>query len=109
MVCCTSLGWRPTKTPNHSRTNLTQQDIPVHIGLQHVVASLADVPEIDAYVDLMEELRSVCRKEVDASLYQWLRTEALKDENELPFFLTSMREAAVFEAYFTALYRLITE
>ena len=103
------IGMTSDDAPNRSRTNLTQKELPVHIGLQHAVADLTDVSELDAYVQLVEELYAVCRKEVDQSTFQWLRTESLKDENELPFFFTAMREAAVFEAYFTAYYLLITE
>jgi len=64
-------------------------------------------------VELEEQLRDVCRKEVDPDqeTFSWLRTEALKDrdDNVTPYSFVGLREAGMFEAYFTAYYTTLLE
>ena len=103
-----------TDQPKTRTTAGSRNEIPVQVAFQKVVENPQDVDELDNLIDFVEELQEVCRllvvdeESVDAQgeaiPYQWLRNEALKDENETPYAYMGLREANVFEAYFSAFY-----
>lgn len=100
------IGMNSDDLPLKSRTNLTMAEVPVQIAYQRFVEDTSDYTEIDSYENLIEELRDVCRKEVDLEPYAWMQNEALRDENGVPFSFTGLRKASTFEGYFTAHYTL---
>lgn len=89
-----------------SRTNVCQWELGVQIAFQRA-CNPTDVPLLDSFVELVEQLRDVCRKETDQDTgFSWNRDEVFKDENGTPYAFTSLREASVFEAYFTAYFNV---
>jgi len=93
-----------------TRGNLTSMEIPVQVGFQRLVnASPAGRSVLDMLVELVEQLREVCRKEVaaDDNGFSWLRTESLKDPDETPYSYMGLRQASSFETYFTPYYKTI--
>jgi len=87
----------------------TRNEIPIQVAFQKVVTDPQNIEEMDKLVDLVEGFYEACRKDVvdeddDKVPYQWLRNEALKDENETPFAYMGLRKDNVFEAYFSAVY-----
>lgn len=99
------IGMAADDEPNQTRTNLCKKTLPVSIGIQKVInenpESVAGKTAIDLYVELEEQIRETCRKH-DPDNFSWLRTESLKDEDGTPFSFMGLREANIFEAYFTA-------
>lgn len=91
-----------------SRGNAYTSEIPVHLGLQKLLSDPRDTAAIDAMVELENELREAVRT-LDDDRFAWIRTEALKDQNEIPFSYVGLREANVFEAYFTAFFKSVFE
>lgn len=90
--------------PNQSRaSSLGLREIPVSFGLQRPRVLATDTAAIDLMVDLVDELYAVLRT-FDHENYNWLRTEALKDDNGVPFNYALNVTANIFEAYFTAYY-----
>ena len=94
--------------PSQSRTNTTRKEIPVQIAFQKVVDH-DDLTVMDSLAEMVEQLREVCRLEVDpdASSFSWIRNEALKDSNDVPFSYAGLREGGFFEAYFTAFFNYV--
>jgi hypothetical protein len=85
-----------------SRTNTCKWELAVQIGFQKVCQP-TDVAAIDSLVELVEQFRNLCRKEVDPdTAFSWNRDEVAKDENGTPYAFTSLRDVSVFESYFTA-------
>ena len=98
-----------TINPKTRTTAGSRNEVPIMVAFQKVVKDPQDVEEIDGLVNFVEGLWEACRKDVvteddETSPYQWLRNEALKDENDTPFAYISMREGNIFEAYFSAFY-----
>jgi hypothetical protein len=96
-----------------TRNNSFVRDIPVQIGLQHLLRGASPgelTSEIDRYRELEEQLRDTLRMAtVGNNHFDWTRTEALKDENSMPFSFLGMRQQNTFEAYFTSYYKVILE
>lgn len=94
--------------PSQSRTNTTRKEIPVQIAVQKVV-NHDDLATLDTLAELVEQIREVCRLEVDPDQtgFSFLRIEALKDDNEVPYSYAGMREGGFFEAYFTVFYNYV--
>ena len=85
-----------------------EYELPVHLGVQRAVDPSATTT-LDSYVQLVEELADTCADDelVSGSSYVWIRTEALKDSNGLPYQFGVLREHHTFEAYFTAFYKYL--
>lgn len=94
--------------PTGSRANTTRKEIPVQVAFQRVVDP-HDVDTMDQLAEFVEQLREVCRLEVDSTAndFSWNRNEALKDDNETPYSYTGLREGGFFEAYFTTYFNYI--
>lgn len=90
-----------------SRTNMGLREYRVQVGLQVPKVDNQDDSRIDQLVELVEQLETVCRKEVALDGFSFVRLEYMKDENDVPFSFMGMREADMFEAYFTATYNTI--
>lgn len=90
-----------------SRTNTCSRILPVQVSLQVQISDPQDASLIDPWVELHDQLREVCRLEVDPDQesFSWMRNETLKDENDLPFSFMGLREGAFFEAFFTTYFR----
>ena len=106
-VWVVGLGSDDEKT--ESRTNTTRRMLPVQVALQVQISDPKNSTLIDPWVELHDQLREVCRLEVDPSQerFSWTNNEAMKDENGLPFSFMGLREGAFFEAFFTATYQTI--
>lgn len=89
-----------------SRGNVCRRILPVQVALQVQISDPKDNALIDPWIELHDQLREVCRLEVDPGQdrFSWQTNEALKDSNETPFSFVGLREGAFFEAYFTANY-----
>lgn len=88
-----------------SRTNLVLEEVPVMVGYQRRISDHTDTALLDQLVQFMEELYDTARKDFDLDGYTWNRNESLKDENGTPYAFVGLREAGLFEAYFTAFYQ----
>lgn len=88
--------------PKVSRTNAAVRESPVQVGYRKVVDP-DDVPAIDRLIEFYEQLKDTMRKNVDQdhAYWSWSRNEPLLDENKTPFAFVGLREANLFEAYFT--------
>lgn len=86
-----------------SRTNTALREIPVQIAFQKLVDP-NDKAAQDILVEAEDQLREICRLEVDETRFSWTRNESLKDDNGTPFSYTGLRQTSVWEAYFTAFY-----
>jgi len=87
-----------------SRGNAYTSELPVQIALQKLIARPDDTAEVDALIVLVDQLREAVRS-VEDDRFAWIRTEALKDQNQIPYSYVGLREANVFEAYFTAIFK----
>lgn len=88
------------------RTPSAQVDVPVMVGYQRL-AEPQDTAGLDTLAEFVEQLQDTARLDFDLEGFAWLRTESLKDENNTPFAFVGLREAGLFEAYFTAYYRTL--
>jgi hypothetical protein len=79
-----------------------RKEIPIQIAIQRQ-CDATDKTLQDQMITLEDQIRETIRT---LDNYQWLRTEALKDENGLPFQFMGMRQG-YFEAYFTAYFLVI--
>lgn len=98
------IGLAYDQATNKSRTNLTLEEVPVMVGYQKYVSNVSDVDAIDNLIRFVGELYDTARKDFDLDGYTWLRNESLKDENNTPYSFLGLRDAGLFEAYFTAFY-----
>lgn len=78
----------------------------IQLGYQKALTDTYSVPEVDALVGLVKEIRDTCRT-FDNETYAWLRTESMKDENGIPFSFIGAREGNFFEAFFTCFYQFV--
>ena len=103
------IGMAADDGENKSRTNLSLRESPVMVGYQRAGVDPEDTALLDKLLELEEQLREVCRKDIfpDADNFSWLRIESLKDENGTPYAYMGLREANLFEAYFTTFYNLV--
>lgn len=93
---------------NRSRENgAVIQELPVQLGFQKADVAYTDVASLDILAELVEQLQDMCRSRVDLSGYSFNRIEVMKDEEDVPFNYVMLREAATFEAYFTAIYQYV--
>ena len=101
------IGLAADDTENLSRGNMARREVPVQIGYQRANVDPQDTALIDTLIELEEQLRDVCRIEVDPEFFSWMRTESLKDENGVPYSFLALREANTFESFFMATYNLV--
>ena len=93
----------PDEGPSRSRgsSRLCQREMGIMLGYQRAIVEAHNVSEMDEYVQLVDQLYETCRT---LSEYQWIRNEAMKTENDVPYHYTTLQTHNVFEAYFTAYY-----
>lgn len=87
--------------PNLGRSNRpTQMSLPIQLAVQWKVnpADPGFNTLIDNLVWLDEQLRDTIRL-FNPDLWQWQRSEGMKDENSVPFNYTGLREGGFFEVY----------
>lgn len=84
--------------PSQSRRSLTRVEVPIQTGLQKTITDHQVTTEIDELVELDEQILNSIRL-LNPSLYSWVRTESLKDENALPMDFTKIRDENTFESY----------
>ena len=101
------IGGSPIGYNNRSRSNTILGEYSVMVGFQKLVADIDSVSEIDGYVDFVQELEDMCRLEVDPTLFSFSRLEFLRDQDGMPFSFLMLREASLFEAYFTVTYNRV--
>lgn len=79
----------------------------VMVGYQKGNVPREDNTVLDTLDNLVSELETMCRLEIDSnSEFSFTRLEYLKDENGVPFDFYGLREQSLYEAYFTAFYKL---
>ncbi len=87
--------------PNLGRQNRpTQMSVPIQLAI-HWKVNPADSgfnTLVDNLVLLDEQLRDTLRT-FNPNLWQWQRSEGMKDENGTPFNFTGLREGGFFESY----------
>jgi hypothetical protein len=89
-----------------TRREAFQGEFPIQVAFQY--ANQKTTPEIErTLLRFIDELRKTCRTFDSAFGYAHLRTESFKDENELPYSFSGLREGGVFETYFTAYYKKV--
>ena len=84
-----------------------KQELAVQFAFQKTNIDYSDTSAMDLLVELVEEFYTMCRKRVDLEGYSWSRIEVMKNEKDVPFSYTMLREARTFEAYFTSVYNLV--
>lgn len=102
----TLVGMATDLSPKENRSNLCQWILSVQLAYQ-VVCNATDVAQIDKYVELMEQIRETCRKQVATAKnveFSWMRDEVYKDENGTPYMFVTLRDNSVFECYVTIFY-----
>lgn len=95
------IGMGSDDETTQSRTNTAKRVFPVQVALQ-IKVDPQDLEKIDQLVELHDQLREVCRLEVDLDSYSWMMNESLKDDNGTPFSFMGLREGSFFEAFFTS-------
>lgn len=97
------IGMGGDDSPLASRSGAALTELPVQVGYQRQVDP-QDTATINTLVEFMEQLQDTLRLNVNLRGYNWVRNETLKDPNGTPFAFMGLRDAAVFEAYFTAFF-----
>jgi len=71
----------------------------------------ADTATADSIIELVEDIMDACEDDdlVAGASYSWLRTEPLKDENDLIYSYEALTVNGVFQAVFILFYRYIHE
>jgi hypothetical protein len=88
----------------------TRLELPVELAVQRFVDP-TDTDLIDDLIKLTEQVMASCADDelVAGANYGWLRTEALRDENNLPFSYEQLTREHIFQAIFTAYYAHVRE
>jgi len=97
--------------PNRTRdvrSGLALREVPISLGFQRANVPPSDIATIDMLVDIVDQLYEVLRRFVPNEEYGWIRTEALKDDNGVPFDYVSLTSNNFFEAYFVTYYSYVT-
>lgn len=92
--------------PSTRGAKASKKEVPIQLAIQRSVG-LTDKTTINTMITLVDQLRETVRL-IDPGIYQWLRTEAMKDEEGTPFSFMGLREG-IFEAYFTAYFLVIRQ
>ncbi len=95
----------PTDETLASRNNLAVVDTGILIGFRIGKVQSNKNETIDTLVNLVNQLKYVCRTFSHHANYSWLRTESIKDENGTPMLYVASTQAGLFHTYFTAFYR----
>jgi hypothetical protein len=85
---------------------------PLEIGVMiHVQKRVepTDIAAIDTLLELTEQLMELCEDDEIVLGYNWLRTEPLKDENEVPYSYEALTVNGVFQAVFVVYYTYILQ
>lgn len=91
----------------------TQLELPVEVAVQKQVdlsaATLTN--ELDNLVLLTQQIMDTVASDTlsDKFIFTWLRTEAARDDNDLPYSYDQLRQESVFQAIFTAYYSHIKQ
>ncbi len=89
--------------PPQTRNFSCIESVPVQVCYQCKVTNLSDPDFLDTRIELCEQLKRVVRKLVSDE-YTWMKTEAEKDENGVPYAYRIMKDDSVFMCAFTAYY-----
>jgi hypothetical protein len=82
--------------------------LPVQVCIQQQVTP-TDTDTIDDLVELVEDIMDDLEDDELVTDYRWQRTEALKDENNLPYSYEQLTQEGVFNAIFTVFYQHIKQ
>ena len=98
--------------PSGNTPPLVKRDLAVQVAYQQSDINPSDIPTLDALLLTQEQLRDAVKnynytQPVTPSFAPlWVRNEVLKDESGVPFHYYMLREATVFENYFTAFFTI---
>jgi len=95
----------PFDSANQSRTNMVIQEVPILVGFQIASVLPDDIARIDSLRSFVSQVEFVCRH-YDPDHYSYTRTEALKDDEGLPFAYENITKG-IFETYFIVYYNLV--
>jgi hypothetical protein len=98
----------PFDQENISRSNAARQTVPVLIGFVKGNVKHTSLAQIDTLVSFVEQVQYVLRA-IDPARYSWARTDAIKDENGVPYGSPQLVQQGVFESYFIPHYHLVVE
>jgi len=99
----------PGVIQGRSRSNIALGELAVVVGFQKGNIDLDDLAANDTLLDFVEELADMCRLEVTPAEYSFQRLEFLQDDNGVPYDFFGMRDAHLFESYFTAFYLKVAQ
>lgn len=92
-----------------NRSLLIEREIGVLVSYQQRVSDY-ELTTINPLVELEQQIRKVVREVAQSEPeLTYLRTEVLKDENELPYPYAALRENSLFQFYFTTYFKLFTK
>jgi hypothetical protein len=84
------------------------ESLPIQVCYQCKITNLLDADFIDIRIELTEQLKKVVRK-AEPNWCNWMRTEAIKDDNGTPHNFVIMREDSVFMCVFTAYFEMFLD
>jgi len=79
------------------------REFSVQVGFQVAPVEPQDWTAVVQHLQFIAQLEAAAMFDPDG--FEWLRLEYLKDENDVPFTFMGLRNANIFEAYFTAFYQ----
>jgi len=95
----------------HDRARTFKEQLAVRCGLQYPIQKAGltgEYDEVSNYVETAEDIKDYMALQMSAKInsikYSWLSTIADKDENGLPLNYQGMRDANLFEAYWTMVF-----
>lgn len=86
--------------------NLVKKEVAVLVGFQKGDVNSNDLETIDNLSVFVSEVRTACRK-FDTESFTFSRSEALKDDNGVPYGYAQLTSARAFDTYFIAYYNLV--
>lgn len=88
--------------------NAAEEFIPITVAYQKLLPGNPDSDDVTTLIDnlllFVQQLQDTCRN-LDVRGLAWQRNEALRDPSGTPYSYTGLRDANVFESYFTAFYK----
>lgn len=94
--------------PNLSRnTTVVLREFEIMMGYHKAGISSQSVAAIDTLVSFIDQIYAVCRtlnSDATGEAFQFVRNEALVDENGIAFDFVAMQSHSLFEVYWSAVY-----
>lgn len=107
-VCALGMGIERDRYLRDPTKKILELGVMVHVQQR---IDPTDTDRADKLVELGEDIMDLCEDDelVAGSSYSWLRTEPLKDENDLIYSYEALTVNGVFQTVFVLFYRYIHE